>query len=421
VIRTLDHQVTATIDVGAWPHGVAVSPNGEYVYVSNTLDNTISVIHTLDNTVMATIKVGTRPIGIEVTPDGNYVYVATSRDNKVSVLQTSDHTVIATIDVGEWPWGLAVAPDGAFVYVSNIADDSVSVIRTSDNVVIGTTAVGADPYSLGRFVADIPDDIKWVNTVVNYDRIGIRGKTKVTSIQSIQSVDPGTIADTVNKPDSLLFGLISFRLTVDNPGDIAEVIVYFSEPAPDSASWHKYDSINGWQDYSSHATFSGDRRSVALKLKDGDYGDADGIVNGVIDDPSGLTLGSSSSPPGGASDGGGGCFIATAAYGSPAAHHVKLLRQFRDRYLLTNLIGKALVRLYYAYSPPAANFIARHENLRVVVRWCLLPVVGVGWMALKFGIVPTAVVVILLLLLLITAVVVYSKKMRLLVGVLPPS
>ncbi|MCK4784151.1 MAG: S8 family serine peptidase [Desulfobacteraceae bacterium] len=83
--------------------------------------------------------------------------------------------------------------------------------------------------------------------------------------------------------------------------------------------------------------------------------------------------------------GGGGCFIATAAYGSRMEPQVELLREFRDRYLLTNSAGKSFVILYYAYSPPIACFIAKNDTLRAVVRCALLPVVAVSWIAVHLG------------------------------------
>jgi len=83
--------------------------------------------------------------------------------------------------------------------------------------------------------------------------------------------------------------------------------------------------------------------------------------------------------------GGGGCFIATAAYGSYAAPCVMILREMRDRFLLTNSIGKNLVSLYYKYSPPLADFISNHDNIKIVVRLSLLPLVGISWLALKMG------------------------------------
>ena len=87
--------------------------------------------------------------------------------------------------------------------------------------------------------------------------------------------------------------------------------------------------------------------------------------------------------------GGGGCFIATAAYGSLMAPYVKILCEFRDRILLPNRFGKSFVDFYYKYSPPAANFIAEHGDLRAMVRVALVPVVGISWIALKLGPGPT--------------------------------
>jgi len=91
----------------------------------------------------------------------------------------------------------------------------------------------------------------------------------------------------------------------------------------------------------------------------------------------------------GASDGGwggdgdgGGCFIATAAFGSPLAPQVQLLREVRDMYLLPNRPGRAAVQVYYAVSPPIADVIRRSEMLRAAVRFGLLPVLGWASLAL---------------------------------------
>jgi hypothetical protein len=86
--------------------------------------------------------------------------------------------------------------------------------------------------------------------------------------------------------------------------------------------------------------------------------------------------GSPSPPP--SDDGGSGCFIATATYGSPLSNRVKVFKQVRDQYLLTNGLGKAFVCVYYKYSPPVADFIAKHPVIRKIVRIGLYPIVGLS-------------------------------------------
>lgn len=69
------------------------------------------------------------------------------------------------------------------------------------------------------------------------------------------------------------------------------------------------------------------------------------------------------------------CFIATAAYGSPIEKEVRVLRAFRDQYLLTNVAGRKFIELYYRYSPPVAAYIAKRDTLRAVVRVSLKPLI----------------------------------------------
>jgi len=228
-------------------------------------------------------------------------------------------------------------------------------------------------------------------------------------------VDPTTIPPTSDKPESLIHGLLNIQLRVGTPGATATVTVYLPAPAPDGYRWYKYGTAEGWIDYGAHAVFNPARDQVILTLIDGAVGDDDGVANGVIADPSGLgaaPTNPSSSIGGNEWGAGGGCFIATAAYGSPMAQNIKALRDFRDRFLITNCVGKAFVDLYSIYSPPVADFIANHDTLRALVRLSLLPIVGVSWIALNIGLIPTLTIILLMLILINTSVLVLFRRIR---------
>jgi hypothetical protein len=80
---------------------------------------------------------------------------------------------------------------------------------------------------------------------------------------------------------------------------------------------------------------------------------------------------------------GGGCFVATAAYGSYLDRYVQVLRGFRDSYMMTNPVGRALVSAYYKFSPPIAEFINDHPALKPVVRAGLLPAIALSTIAVN--------------------------------------
>lgn len=119
------------ITVGLAPASLAITPDGEFVYVINYVDGnpgtgTTSIIRTSDNTVVGTIPGFSGPFSIAITPNGCFAYITNFGSNNfspvgttVSVVNLKTNTVIATIQVGTQPSGIAITPNGCFAYVTN--------------------------------------------------------------------------------------------------------------------------------------------------------------------------------------------------------------------------------------------------------------------------------------------------------------
>ena len=87
----------------------------------------------------------------------------------------------------------------------------------------------------------------------------------------------------------------------------------------------------------------------------------------------------------------GGCFIAFSSSGTSSKHNVQILRSYRDEFLAGTKAGDYIIYLYYKYSPPVAEYIQRHDNVRYLIRLCLIPLVAFSWLSLKIGMFPAIV------------------------------
>jgi hypothetical protein len=106
------------------------------------------------------------------------------------------------------------------------------------------------------------------------------------------------------------------------------------------------------------------------------------------------------------------CFIATAAYGTPLAEEVQVLRCFRDKYLLTNWFGSTFVNIYYRVSPPIANYISPHDFLKRMTRVGLRPIIWVAEFLLRATLFQKTIILILSSLSLVGLLIVLRKKIR---------
>ncbi len=202
----------------------------------------------------------------------------------------------------------AVGPGGADLVFQ------LTVTSGGSQVYKGTVTVRI--LDNGIVIAGAPEGVlafKPVTTVQMGIMVGNNGK-----LIRLDAVDPASITDSRNRPESMIYGLIRMEIKTAKSGDTVPVTLYLNNAVADGYKWYKYSEKNGWSDFSANTVISADRKQITLTLADGGAGDSDGLVNGIIADPSGLGKPSSgtSQSSGGAGDD-GGCFVRSACSSLP--------------------------------------------------------------------------------------------------------
>ena len=125
---------TPRVATGIAPNGLAFSPNGKFLYVTNNDDNkgtTLSAFSVdsagdLTPLVPATYNTGIGPTGIAFAGNGDYAYVSNFGNNTITIYSANSSTgalitLCSTLPRGRSPSGIAIAPYGNFVYQLNWA------------------------------------------------------------------------------------------------------------------------------------------------------------------------------------------------------------------------------------------------------------------------------------------------------------
>jgi YVTN family beta-propeller protein len=174
VIDSSDGRVIATIPVGGEPEGVDIRPDGRVVYVTSEEDSDVAVIDAIDAKLITRFPVGPRPRSTGFLPDSSRAYVGSENGSSVAVVDAMTHTVIETITLtGELvrPMGVVASDDGRHVFVSTGRGKGVIIIDTASNTPIGAVEVGERPWGIavspdGRtvFTANGPsNDVSFVD------------------------------------------------------------------------------------------------------------------------------------------------------------------------------------------------------------------------------------------------------------------
>ena len=330
-----------------------ISAMAFFVPNSYTLTYTAGPHGTIDGVTPQTVTYGANGTAVTAIPDPGYYFTQWSdgsRNNpRVDGNVTANIAVTASFErglsfftldytagdhgsiAGESPQTVAQGTDGA--PVTAVPDAGYRFDKWSDGVATATrtdTNVLSDIAVTATFVVswmpneDLPADLDLDgNGIPDREQTNIRVVSDGNGLyigfiipedivlEYLEWVDAATVPDTTNRPDAFPLGLVRFRLLTALPGETVSLSIYCSQPIPEGAVWYKHDPAVGWYDYSAHAVISEDRLSLTLSCQDGGFGDLDGLVNGIIEDPSGPAIFFDDNGHHGG--GSGGCFLDTAS------------------------------------------------------------------------------------------------------------
>ncbi len=121
-------RATGSIAVGLHPTGLYWDQHHARLYVANSNSDSISVIDTETNSVVRTILIrpferraaGIAPNALAVSPDGETLYVACGGINAVAVIKTPNDHLEGLIPTAWYPNDLRLSPDGSYLAIANL-------------------------------------------------------------------------------------------------------------------------------------------------------------------------------------------------------------------------------------------------------------------------------------------------------------
>ncbi|MFQ5678972.1 MAG: beta-propeller fold lactonase family protein [Gemmatimonadota bacterium] len=165
VIRTVDLQELG-FGPDAFPHHIAVEPDGSFWYVSLIAANAVLKFNRANELVGRVAF--ERPGLLALAPDSDRLYVgrsmvAANPPHRIGVIRRSD-LALEEVDVFlPRPHALAVSPDGRYVIASSLAVNQIAVVDPEEEEVELTELGGERPHVVIQFAIS-PDGREMVGT-----------------------------------------------------------------------------------------------------------------------------------------------------------------------------------------------------------------------------------------------------------------
>jgi DNA-binding beta-propeller fold protein YncE len=149
----------------SYPAGLAVAPNGKFVYVAENVGDRLAVINSATGEIVQRLPTDHYPYGVVITSDG-HLFVSAWGGTTISdfhVLADGKLAYVGRIEVGRHPSAMALT--GPRLYVALAGSDRVAIVDVPSRRVTGylyDSAPGTPPEGSTPNALAISSDQKWL-------------------------------------------------------------------------------------------------------------------------------------------------------------------------------------------------------------------------------------------------------------------
>lgn len=139
ILNIITKEILGIYPLGGEAYTCLLSPDKKKLYISCWGCDKLIVFNAITRIIEQEINVGDNPNDICLTENGEFLFVANSNDNSVSVINTASEKVIEILTSSLYPDapqgsttnGLALSPDGKTLYIANADNNCLAVFDVS--------------------------------------------------------------------------------------------------------------------------------------------------------------------------------------------------------------------------------------------------------------------------------------------------
>lgn len=178
------------------PVSAVAGPDGQRLYVAEATAGRLAVLDVASGEVLGSIPVGERPVGLAVSAEGDLLYVTSAVPaGTVQIADTERDRVVDSIAVGHTPVAVAASSDARTLYVCNRFDNTVGVVDLRAREQTAAVAVPREPVA----AALTPDGA--LLFVANHLPVGPANGDYVASVVSVIDTATLSVVRNIELPD----------------------------------------------------------------------------------------------------------------------------------------------------------------------------------------------------------------------------